>query len=239
MIVERNFLQTRTKKSVHLTRIQELIGRRMLQSKRTKPCFYLTATADITKLMSLRPKLRKSFGIKITTNTFYIRAIGLAAKKFPLMVGTLAGNKINIAEHINVSFAVNAPQGLMVPVLKDVDKKPLEQIAKQEKQLIERARDNQLTMEDIEDQTIALSNLGAYDIDSFIAIVPPPVSTIVAVGNIIRKPVLENDQMAMRKTITISIAADHRVINGYYAARFLEYLTDQLSHPLKTHDFQV
>jgi len=101
-------LDNPTKKHIPLTRIQKLIGERMLRSKLSKPCFYVGSKADITDLMAIRPKLRKSLGVKITTNAFYIRALGLAVQKYPLAVGKFDGDNIRIAERVNVGFAVNA-----------------------------------------------------------------------------------------------------------------------------------
>ncbi|MHC4738777.1 MAG: 2-oxo acid dehydrogenase subunit E2, partial [Planctomycetota bacterium] len=143
-------------KSIKLTKIQKLIGERMVESKRSKPCFYIELKADVTELMELRPKLRKSLGVKITTNAFYIRALGAAVTKYPLMVGLAEGDNIKIAESINVGFAVSAPQGLVVPVIKEADKKKLSEIAVIEKALTEKARSNKLTLEDMEVETIAL-----------------------------------------------------------------------------------
>lgn len=218
-------------KDIQLTHIQKLIGRRMLESKVAKPCFYLAADADVTELMALRPKLRKSLGIKITTNTFYVRTLAMAVKKYPLMAGVIEADTIKIAEQINVGFAVTAPQGLVVPVIKEADKKDLAEIARQEKILTEKTRDNKLTLEDVQGETIALSNLGAYDIDSFIAIVPPPVSTILAIGNVNRVAGIEDGRPAIRKKVSLSLAVDHRVINGDYAAKFLSFITEQLQNP--------
>ncbi|MCH7556774.1 MAG: 2-oxo acid dehydrogenase subunit E2 [Planctomycetes bacterium] len=222
-----------TKKHVPLTRIQKLIGERMLKSKLSKPCFYVGSKADITELMAIRPKLRKSLGVKITTNTFYIRALGLAVQKYPLAVGKFDGNNIRIAERVNVGFAVNAPQGLVVPVVKDAGEKTLPEIAREEASLTNKARDNQLKLEDIEGETIALSNLGAYGIDSFLGIVPPPTSTILAVGNVIPTPMYrgENDKITVRKIISLSLAVDRRVITETYAAEFLSFITEQLENP--------
>jgi len=160
-------LDNPTKNHIPLTRIQKLIGERMLKSKLSKPCFYVGSKADITELMAIRPKLRKSLGVKITTNAFYIRALGQAVQKYPLAIGRFDGDKIRIAERINVGFAVNAPQGLVVPVVKDAGEKTLPEIAREEQSLTDKARDNQLTLEDIEGETVALSNLGVYGIDSF------------------------------------------------------------------------
>jgi pyruvate dehydrogenase E2 component (dihydrolipoamide acetyltransferase) len=222
-----------TKTHIPLTRIQKLIGERMLRSKLDKPCFYLCSQADITELMAMRPKLRKSLGVKITTNAFYIHALGLAVKKYPLAAGRIEGDTIRIAERINVGFAVNAPQGLVVPVVKDAGEKTLPDIAREEALLTFKARDNLLTLEDIEGETVALSNLGAYGIDGFLGIVPPPASTILAVGNAIATPVYqgESSKIAIRKIVSLSLAADHRVMNEVYAARFLNFITQELQNP--------
>ena len=217
--------------TIKLTRIQKLIGQRMTKSKAEKPCFYLEAKADVTELMAMRPKLRKSLGVKITTNAFYIRALSSAVKKFPQMQSTLDGNSIRIAEHINVGFAVSAPQGLVVPVVTDADKKTLVDIAQAEKLLTEKARDNQLTLEDIESETIALSNLGVYGIDSFIGIAPPPTSAILAIGNATSQIVPKDNKPTVRKILSVTLAVDHRVINGDYAGEFLNYFATLLRHP--------
>ena len=221
------------KMSMHipLTRIQKLIGRRMLKSKQSKACFYLEAKADVTELMALRPKLRKSFGVRITTNAFYIHILGLAAEKYPLTVGRLEGDGIKIAGRINVGFAVNAPQGLVVPVVKDAADKTLAQIACEEALLTDRARDNKLTLDEIEGETIALSNLGAYDIDSFLGIIPPPASVILSVGNVIHTAVCRDGEIEERKIVSLSVAADRRVLDECYAAEFLHYIKDRLQNP--------
>jgi pyruvate dehydrogenase E2 component (dihydrolipoamide acetyltransferase) len=226
-------LDNPTKKHIPLTRIQKLIGERMLKSKLSKPCFYVESKADITELMAIRPKLRKSLGVKITTNAFYIRALGLAVQKYPLAVGRFNGDNIRIAERVNVGFAVNAPQGLVVPVVKDAGKKTLPEIAREEQSLTDKARDNQLTLEEIEGESIGLSNLGVYGIDSFLGIVPPPASTILAVGNVVNTTMYrgENDKITVRKIVSLSLAADRRVINETYAAEFLSFITEELQNP--------
>jgi len=225
-------LDKSSKNYVPLTRIQKLIGERMLKSKLDKPCFYIESKADVTELMGLRPVLKKSLGIKITTNAFYIRTLALAAKKYPIMVGRLDGDNITIAGAINVGFAVNAPQGLIVPVIKDADKKTLAEIARLEKSLTEKARSNKLTLDQMEAETIALSNLGAYGMDSFVGIVPPPASTILAIGNVIKTVFPENGKAIVRKMVSLTLAVDHRIVNETYAARFLRFIKEQLQDPV-------
>jgi len=216
---------------VPLTRIQKLIGQRMLHSKLTKPCFYIESRADVTELMAVRPRLRKSLGVRVTTNAFYIRVLGLAAQQYPLMTGRFDGDGIRLADAINVGFAVNAPQGLMAPVVKNACGKTLSEIAREEQLLTDKARDNQLTLEDIEGETIALSNLGAYGVDSFIGIVPPPASTIVSVGNVVMEVVCRDGAATVRKMVSLSLAADHRVVDALYAARFLGFIKEKLQNP--------
>ena len=185
-------LESSLKTFVPLTRIQKLIGKRMLTSKRTKPCFYLERKADVTDLLAARHALSKLHGVKITSNSFLIHALALAARQYPLVLGRLRNDGadasldsavIDIPDEINVGFAVNSPQGLVVPVVKNADRKTLAQIADAVSGHADtRRRSNRLTLEEIEGETIAMSNLGAYDIDTFVGIVPPAASTILAVG---------------------------------------------------------
>jgi pyruvate dehydrogenase E2 component (dihydrolipoamide acetyltransferase) len=217
--------------TIPVTRIQKLIGERMLSAKRTKACFYIESRADVTELMGLRPKLTKSFKVKITSNAFFIRALASAAEKYPLMVGRIDGDHIKIADCINVGFAVNAPQGLVVPVIKDAHNKTLAEIARLEKLLTEKARSNKLTLEEMEAETIALSNLGVYGIDSFVGIVPPPTSTILAVGNVIPTVIHKNGKTTIRKIVSLTLAVDCRVINEAYSAEFLSHIKGQLQDP--------
>ncbi len=225
---------------VPLSRIQRLIGVRMLASKQTKPCFYLAARADVTELMARRHELSKALGVKVTSNAFFIRALALAATQYPLMVGRLVSLEpqdsqptevIQIADHVNVGFAVNSPQGLVVPVIQRAETLTLAEIAKQEKQLTDKARSNKLTLEDLEGMTLALSNLGAFDIDTFLGIVPPPVSAILTAGKVSATAVPWNGHVAVRKTVSLSLAADHRIVDGAYAARFLQALAQKLEDP--------
>ena len=214
-----------------MSRIQKLIGQRMLESKQTKPCYYMGIDADTTELMDSRHELKKQLGVKITSNAFYIKALGLAVKEFPLMVGSLQGDSIKIADSVNVGFAVNAPHGLVVPVVKEADKKTLAQIATLEKELTDKARSNKLTLDEISGETIGLSNLGVYDIDSFIGIVPPPATTILNIGNTLRTAVPKDGQILIRKITNLTIAVDSRVVPDPYAAKFMARIGDLLQRP--------
>jgi pyruvate dehydrogenase E2 component (dihydrolipoamide acetyltransferase) len=219
--------------TIKLTRIQKLIGERMLESEQTKACFYIETAADVTELMVQRRRVSKATGVKITSNAFLIRALALAVRELPLAAGTLDadGDNIKIAERINVGFALNTAQGLLMPVIKDADQKPLAQIAELEKSLTERARSNKLTLEDMQGPTTALTNLGAYGIDSFIAIMPPQTSTILAVGSVVETVAAVGGEPAVRKMMNLTLSADGRIITGPYAAQFLGLIREQLENP--------
>ncbi len=224
-------MESSTQTVVPLTRIQKLIGERMLASKRIKPCFYLERRADMTDLMASRHKLSRSLGAKITSNTFLIRALALAVRQYPLMVARRETAVLKIPEAVNVGFAVNSPQGLVVPVIKAADTKTLAEVAAQERELTRKARSNKLVLDDIEGETIALSNLGPYDVDSFFGIVPPATSAILAAGNIVRSVIPVGNKTDVRKTTSLSLAADHSIVSPEYAARFLTRIAERLAAP--------
>ena len=218
-------------KKIPLTNIQKIIAKRMSASKHNKPCFYLEARADITDLMHLRPTLKKELGVKITTNSFYIRALAHAVKEFPRMAGKVDGDSITLRDDINIGFAVNAPHGLVVPVIKHADRKSLADIAREENRLTEKARSHQLTLEDMAEETVALSNLGSYGVDSFIGIVPPPASTILSVGNAFNTVIPGQGGFKARKILSLTLAVDHRIIDYFYAAEFLCHVKKRLEMP--------
>jgi len=249
-----------------LTRIQKLIAARMLASKLSKPCFYIEAHADVGEILTFRKKLTKKAATKITTNTFFLRALAVSAGQFPLMLGLLEDGGVRVAEHVNVGFAVNAPQGVIVPVIKDADRKSLSQIAEQEQRFVQHARSNDLPLADMEGETIALSNLGAYGVDAFAAIIPPPATAILAVGNVLREvvPVDEgavascdlpvqqlathNSQLAtrnlqlkttVRKAVRFTLAVDRRVVDEIYAARFLRAIVERVENPRSLADLDL
>ena len=224
-------MESHTTTQVPLTRIQKLIGKRMLASKHTKPCFYVERKADVTELLRRRHKISKALGVKITSNTFLIRSLALAAHHYPLVLGRLESDStvITIPEAVNIGFAVNTARGLIVPVIKHADRKTLAEIAAEERALTRKARSNQLTLGELEGETIALSNLGAYGTDAFLGIVPLPASTILSVGNPNRTVVPRDGHFVARKMMSLSLAVDHRVLDSAYAARFLRRVAGQLT----------
>lgn len=221
------------KNQLPLTRIQKLIGAYMLQSKQTKANGYLQMRADLTDLAAIRKKYCRKTKTRVTTNDFFIYAIVQAIMKYPLMAATIDESMENmvIPERIGIGFAVAAPQGLVVPVIHDMNTKTLPQTAQASDLLLKKARSNQLMPDDFDGANIVLSGLGMYGIESFYAISPPSATGIISIGNFEDVVVPCGDGFATRKMMHVSLAFDQRLIDEFYAAQFLKYVVDLLQDP--------
>ncbi|MBN1457866.1 MAG: 2-oxo acid dehydrogenase subunit E2 [Sedimentisphaerales bacterium] len=220
-------------KKIPLTRIQKLIGKLMLKSKQLQPSSYLECKADLTELLKIRKPYCKQTGIRVTTNDFFFCAISRAIKKFPLMAAQLDRNEdhLIISDQIGVGFAVAAPQGLVVPVIKNCANKNLPQIASESDILLKKARANKLTPEDFEGDNIVLSSLGMYGVSTFFAISPPGATGIISVGRIEDDISCVNGEFTTIKTMSVALAANLRIVDDFYAAKFLRCVVDQLENP--------
>ena len=208
--------------TIPMSKQQKLIAERMVKSKREIPCFYLTRKVDVTELVKLKTKLDNIGDTKITYNDFLIKAVASGLEKFPLMTGQMEGGNINMADTINVGLAVAAPNGLIVPVVKNADKKDIGQIAADTGVLIEKSQSGKLLLTDLEGACITVSNLGAFGIESFIPIVIPGQCSILGVGKITDTCVPDNGHTTVRKLMNLTLSVDHKVINGAYASQFLD-----------------
>ena len=214
--------------TIPLNRLQKITAERMLKSKQEIPCFYLTVKADVTELVSLRTKMNEAGDVKVAYNDFIIKAVAMGLEKYPIMTGQLAGDAIKLAETINIGLAISVPDGLVAPILKDVNKKDVRQIARDGQALIEKARSNRLAPTDLEGGCITVSNLGAFGIDNFIPIVVPGQCSILGVGRITDTCIPDNGGIAIRKLMNMTLSVDHKVANGAYAAQFLDFVRKQL-----------
>jgi len=214
--------------SIPLNRLQKITGERMLKSKQEIPCFYLTVKVDMTDLVALRTRMNESADVKVAFNDFIIKAVATGLEKYPVMTGQLAGDKIKLADAINVGLAISVPDGLVAPILKNVNKKSVKQIAADSKVIIEKARNNKLAPTDLEGGCITVSNLGAFGIDNFIPIVVPGQCSILGVGQITDTCIPDNGGIAIRKLMKMTLSVDHKVANGAYAAQFLDFVRKQL-----------
>jgi pyruvate dehydrogenase E2 component (dihydrolipoamide acetyltransferase) len=219
--------------SLPLTRIQKLIGKLMSGAKRSQPSCYMQISMDMTDLVKIRKNFSKETGVRITTNDFFICAMARAAADFPLMTGQLDKDSENIiiAEQIGVGFAVAAPQGLMVPVVKGTGEKTLQQIAIDSDSLLKKARSNKLVPDDFDGASVVLSGLGMYGVDSFYAIAPPKVVGIVSLGTIDDTLIPTDEGIVTRRMMTVGLAVNQLIVNEAYAAMFLKRLADQIENP--------
>jgi pyruvate dehydrogenase E2 component (dihydrolipoamide acetyltransferase) len=220
--------EARPGQTIPLNRLQRITAERMLRSKQEIPCFYLTVKADVTDLVELRTRLNQSGDVKLSYNDFIVKAVATGLEKFPIMTGQLDGEVIKLAETINVGLAISVPDGLVAPILKDVNKKNVRRIATDSLALIDRARGNKLQPTDLEGGCITVSNLGAFGIDNFIPIVVPGQCSILGIGQITDTCVPDNGNILVRKLMNMTLSVDHKVANGAYAAQFLDFVRKQL-----------
>jgi pyruvate dehydrogenase E2 component (dihydrolipoamide acetyltransferase) len=210
--------------AIRLSRLQKITGRKMLQSKREIPCFYLTVCVDVTGLVELRTKLNETAEAKISYNDFIIRAVGVGLEKYPLMTGQFTGESIKLADEINIGLAISVPDGLVAPLVKNADKNDIHRIAAQTKMLVEKARNNKLAPADLEGGCCTISNLGALGIENFIPIVVPGQCSIFGIGQITDTVIPGNGGLFIRKMMNMTLSVDHKVVNGAYAAQFLDFV---------------
>ncbi len=207
-----------------LNKLQRITAEKMLQSKREIPCFYLTVKVDVTDIVEYRTKINKTSDVKVAYNDFIIKAIAMGMEKFPVMTGRLAGDAIQLAESINIGLAITVKDGLIAPIVKDIQKKDIYKIARDSRALIEKARSDALELTDLEGGCITVSNLGALGIESFIPIVVPGQCSILGVGQITDTCVPDNGDFVVRKLMSMTLSVDHKVVNGAYAAQFLDFV---------------
>jgi pyruvate dehydrogenase E2 component (dihydrolipoamide acetyltransferase) len=218
-----------------LTRMRAAIGRRMVESKTTIPHFYVSAEVDMTEAIAWRKRLNEAAqaeGYKITVNDLIVKACGLALTKFPNINASFGGDHIEAHDQIDVSIAVALKGGLIAPVVRGVDKKSLGVVARETADLVGRAREGKLTPDEFSGGTFTVSNLGPYNIETFIAIITPPQAAALAVGSSAQKAVVVDGQIVIRDRMNITISADHRVTDGAEAAQFVSEVRRLLENPL-------
>jgi pyruvate dehydrogenase E2 component (dihydrolipoamide acetyltransferase) len=217
--------------TVPVNRLQRITAERMLKSKREIPCFYLTVKVDMTDLVAARGKLNETGAVKVAFNDFIMKAVATGLEKYPLMTGQLAGDAIRLADAIHIGLAISVPDGLIAPLVKDVNKKDIGQVARDSQALIERTRADKLDLSDLEGGCITVSNLGAFGIESFIPIVVPGQCSILGIGRITDTCVPDNGNILLRKLMNMTLSVDHKVANGAYAAQFLDFVKKMLEDP--------
>jgi pyruvate dehydrogenase E2 component (dihydrolipoamide acetyltransferase) len=219
---------------VPLTPMRATIAKRMPMSKGPVPHFYVTSEAGMDRAWELREELNALEGNpKVSVNDLVIRACALALLKHPGVNASLQGSAIRQYHRSHIGLAVALEGGLITPVLRDCDVKPLVQIAVEARDLAERARGGKLRASEMSGATFSISNLGMFDVEEFSAIINPPEGAILAVGSVLEKPVVVDGALAVGRRMKMTIACDHRAMDGAMGARFLQDVKRLLEEPLR------
>lgn len=214
-----------------MSRMRQVIAKRMAQSVREIPAFQVTISVDMTACMALRETYKQKMNVKLSYNDILAKAIAVAARKYKLINARYENDEVRVYKHTNIGLAVGLEDALVVPVVKDIDTKGLEAISADYKVQVAKAREGTLTPADMGCGSVTISNLGMYDIDQFVAIVNPPESCILAVGSIRVEPVWNGKEFVPVHKMNITSSFDHRIIDGAYGAQFLQELKLLLENP--------
>jgi pyruvate dehydrogenase E2 component (dihydrolipoamide acetyltransferase) len=206
----------------------------MTESKTTVPHFYVTSDIDMAAALSMRKEINAALpeDQKVSVNDMVVKAAALALRDFPNLNAAFAGDKLILHNRINVGSAVAVEGGLLTVVQKDTDTSTLTKVAADNKAMIERARAGKIRPDDVEGGTFTVSNLGAFDVDHFIAIINPPEAAILAVGSATEVPTVVDGQLTVGTRMKGTISVDHRVSDGVEAARYMQSFKALLENPL-------
>ncbi|MDR1246408.1 MAG: 2-oxo acid dehydrogenase subunit E2 [Clostridiales Family XIII bacterium] len=219
--------------------VRKIIGTRLAESKFTAPHLYFTQKVDMSALLALRKQVNSALENNASVTDFIVRAVTVCLIKFPDMNASLIGDNIELYESVNVGVAVAAPTGLIVPVLRDCEKKRLKQISEDAAALVSKARDGKLRPDEYSGGTFTVSNLGMFGIENFTAIINPPESAILAVSATKDEVIAADDgnggkTVVVRPMMNITLTVDHRIIDGLLAANFVTEVKRILENPVET-----
>ena len=223
--------------------MRKVIAKRTLEAKQQIPHFYLTVESNVDKLINLRKKINENNSVKVSFNDLIVKAIALAMNKNPNTNVYWQNDKIYKLNGIDVSVAVAIDEGLITPIIKNADSKGLNIISNEIRELAKLAKTNSLTPEQYTGGSITVSNLGMFGINEFAAIISPPQSSILAVGKIIKKPIVVDDEVVVGNTLKSTLSADHRVLDGAVAGKLLKDFNDIIEDPfeiwIKSSDMEI
>ncbi|MDN3724773.1 pyruvate dehydrogenase complex dihydrolipoamide acetyltransferase [Aequorivita sp. SDUM287046] len=223
---------TESFEEVKNSQMRKTIAKRLAESKFTAPEYYLTVELDMDHAIAAREAINSNPDVKISFNDMVIKACAMALRKHPQVNSQWTPETTRIAKHIHIGVAVAVDEGLLVPVLKFADQMSFSQIGAQVKELAGKARSKKITPQEMEGSTFTVSNLGMFGITEFTSIINQPNSAILSVGAIVQKPVVKNGQIAVGNTMTITLACDHRTVDGATGAKFLQTLRQYIENPV-------
>lgn len=218
--------------TVEVSNMRQVIAHRLVESKQNIPHFYLTVDCHVDKLISLKNEVNSANeNNKVTINDLIIKAVSFSMKKFPDINSSWIDTKIVRYSNIDISIAVALEDGLITPIVKDADEKSVLSISKEVKDLVSRARSGKLKPEEFQGGGFTISNLGMFGIKTFSAIINPPQSCIMAVGESKKQPVVISEKIEIAEIMTVTLSVDHRAVDGALGAKFLNAFKYYIENP--------
>ena len=215
-LIEEAKVARKIRQVIPLAGIRKTAAERVSLSAKTAPHSAITMGMDVTNVKKLREKVQVSY------TDVLVKAVAEALTEHAIMNSTLEKDQIKIFEDVNVGVAVATEAGLVVPVIRNADKKSLKEISSALKELVEKARNGKLTREELTGGTFTITNLGMFGVDTFTPIINPPETAILGVGRIVEKPVVVDKKVVVKPIMQLSLSFDHRVVDGTPAAQFLQ-----------------
>ena len=214
------------------SQMRKVIARRLGESKFTAPHYYLNVEFDMENAIAFRKQFNTLPEVKISYNDIIVKASALALKQHPQVNSQWFDDRIQLNHHVHVGVAIAVEDGLVVPVVEFTNEKSLPQIGSEVKDYAVRARQKKLTPQEMDGSTFTISNLGMFGIESFTSIINQPNSAILSVGAIVEKPVVKNGQLVVGNTMKLTLACDHRTVDGATGAQFLQTLKEYIENPV-------
>ena len=214
------------------SQMRKVIARRLTESKFSAPHYYLSVEFDMNNTIAFREQYNTLPDTKISYNDIVVKACAISLKKHPKVNSQWFPEKIRINHHVHIGVAVGVSDGLLVPVIKHANDKSLTQIGSEIKDMAVRSRDKKIKPEEMEGSTFTISNLGMYGIHEFTSIINQPNSAILSVGSIIKKPVVKDEKILVGNTMKLTLACDHRTVDGVTGSEFLETLRGFIENPV-------
>lgn len=225
---------TEEAETIRVTEKRRIIAQRMAASKFSAPHYYLTTSAAMDSLLDARRDYNESAEVKVSLNAFLIKLIAETLKRHRMVNASWNGTTITLHKRVHVAIAVAQEDGLITPIVRDCGSRGIREIDADLRVLVEKARNNKLSVEEYEGGTFTLSNLGTYEIEEFTAIINPPQSALLAVGAITKTPVVDDDgELVVQRRMKMTLACDHRVIDGAVGAEFLQDLKATIESPIR------
>ncbi len=220
---------------VKASQMRKTIARRLTESKQTVPHFYLTIDVDAGPLWDARKKMNEALKKqerKVSLNDLIIKACAVALRRVPAVNASWAGDAIHYHQVVDISVAVSVPDGLMTPVVRDADVLGVLEINEKVRDLAKRAREKKLALDEMQNGTFSISNLGMYGIEEFAAVINPPEGALIAIGTVREEPVVKDGQVVPGRRMKMTLSCDHRVVDGAIGAQYLAALKKLIEAPL-------